>query len=798
MQKLLLACVCAFFSFTLMAQHTISVRGKVNDSAGKPIAYVAVGTRQHSVMTEASGEYAIELTTVNDTVSLVFSVFGYQTLRKQFSFANGAEQYFSPTLQQDITLMPSVTVSQQQEQATDLHIVSSKDATQLPGLSISGAEGVVKTLGARSKSELSSQYSVRGGSYDENLVFVNNIPAMRPNIATSDRQEGLSIINPYMVGSLEFSSGGFGVQYGDRLSSVLNVNYKEVDRNQVQLAASLMDVNLTLQGVTDSAKLSALVGVRYKNTSLMLKTTDEKGEYSPEFCDAQALLSWKMSPKLKLSYWFYAASNKYAFMPQERKTEFGSIGKAFDMSIYFEGNEQYVYQNMGNALSLQYKPTERTFLNAQVLYYRATERETYDVLGQYRLSEIEKDEKGNTRDTAKVLAAGSDFNHARNHLFTNTLFVAHDGKQVFPFFTLSWGANAALNKYDVSYNEWTFIDSALYAMPRNDTAIILKNQRNVAFKHSLQSATVFINGDKRIVFENTAHRTSLRINAGVRLFYDDYSNELLFNPRVRLLLKPKNTGNTTFSLAIGVYYQPVQIKELVGANGTVHYNLKPQRAHHYVVGLGQNLQLWNRPFVLQSELYFKQLYNIIPYVIQNVHTVYFPELLAKGYTVGLDAKLNGEFIPGTESWVSLSILQSRQHLKGDKSSEIRSPNDQRFNISFFVQDYFPSMENLKMSLTYMFGTKIPTAAPSATFEQFDDYTISVYQRVDLGFSWVIFDEKRSNRFIKDMSLGVEVFNLFNNRNKISYFWLEDVSGKYYAVPNYLTLRRLNVKFLITL
>ncbi len=383
MRKLFIACLCLLFSLQLAAQRTISVRGKITDADGQAIAYVMVGNSVRSVLSNVAGEYSIEVTMLNDTVLLNFESFGYQTVRKQFFAQQGLTQIFSPVLQKDVTVIPKIVVQHNRAQEEHFNVVSSERTVQLPGLSFAGAEGSVKMMpGVTSKSELSSQYSVRGGSYDENLVFVNGIPAMRPNIASSDRQEGLSIINPYMVGSLEFSSGGFGAQYGDRLSSVLNVNYKEVERNQIQFAASLMDANLTLQGKNDSLGLSALLGVRYKNTSLMLGSLDEKGEYKPEFFDAQSLVSWNISPKWKLSYWFYAASNKYAFAPVFRQTDFGGMGQPFRLNVYFEGNEQYIYQNIGNALSVHYKPAERTFLNVNVLYYNAVERENYDILGQ--------------------------------------------------------------------------------------------------------------------------------------------------------------------------------------------------------------------------------------------------------------------------------------------------------------------------------------------------------------------------------------------------------------------------------
>jgi hypothetical protein len=785
-----------------MAQRSIHLRGKITNESGQAIAAVTVGTRTQSVLSNEKGEYSIQIPVLNDTVSLWFSAFNYETQRKQFRFSHGAEQTFSPVMQHTVTAIPGVVVRNRQAQEDNINIVSGERTINLPGLSLSGAEGAIKTMpGVSSKSEMSSQYSVRGGSYDENLVFVNDIPAMRPNIATSDRQEGLSIINPYMVGSLEFSSGGFDAQYGDKLSSVLNVQYKEVERNQIQLAASLMDVNLTAQSVNDSAGLSALVGVRYKNTSLMLGTLDEQGEYKPEFFDAQALLSWKISPKVRLSYWFYAASNKYSFLPKFRQTDFGGLGNTYRMNIYFEGNEQYIYQNMGNALSVHYKVAEGTFLNAHVLYYRAVEYEKYDILGEYWLSELEVDENGNkhtSNDSTKNLAVGLFLNHARNHLYTNTLHTSHDGKHIFPFFTLTWGASAAFNHFDAQYNEWTFRDSSGYAMPFNDTLISLRNGKNANFTHTLQAGTAYISGSKRIVFEHSANRSTLRLNAGLRLYYDDYSQQVLFNPRLRVVLRPHYAGNTSFSFATGVYYQPVHIKEMIAPDGEIFYHLKPQKSIHYVAGMSQNLQLWERPFVLQTELYFKQLRNIIPYTIQNVNTVYHPELLANGHTVGVDAKLNGEFVQGVESWVSLSILQSRQHLVTHPQSEIRSPNDQRVNLGLYFQDYLPGMDFIKMNLTYLFGTNIPTAAPNAAFEQFDRHKISMYNRVDAGLLWVVFDEKHRHKTIKNLSAGLEVFNLLGNYNKISYFWVEDVNGNFYAVPNYLTSRRLNVKFLITL
>ncbi|MCQ2604977.1 MAG: TonB-dependent receptor [Bacteroidales bacterium] len=797
-QYVLIVCMC--LANVLFAQQKGILQGKITDSQGVAVSFATVSTKNTSTLSSEKGWYQLELP-LNEKVTIYFSKIGYKEFTYEITLTEN-KKTFSPTLQINAVDVPKVTVNYNKEAEENVTHLSSDHTAALSGLSLSGIEGGLKTFaGVTSKSELSSQYSVRGGSYDENLVYVNGVPAFKPTMARSDKQEGLSIINPYMVENVDFSSGGFDICFGDKMSSVLNVTYKDVEKFQLQADASLMDANVTVQGVDKSQKFSILTGARYKNTSLILRTLDETGEYKPIFYDLQNLITYKISPKLALSYWIYGANNTYSFLPNKRETDFGSQVKTYRMTIYFEGEEKYMYRNLGNSLSLQYRPSDLTALDFKALYYNASENETFDVLSQYRLSECFSDGKNVIEDSTAVLAIGSFLEHGRNKLKTNNITLMHDGKHRFSSFLANWGISASTSNYDASYNEWTYIDSANYALPYNDTTIILKNTANSSINHTQTVIAGYAGISKRFTFDNE-NRSSLKINAGARGTFDTYSGKFLFNPRLRLLFKPFEDKDNRISFSTGIYYQPAEFKELVDKTGTFHENILPQKSTHFVLGYSQTIQLWDRPFVWNTELYTKLLRDVIPYTIDNVSLVYYPQYSANGYISGIDTKLNGEFVPGVESWINLSLMRAREHLSDNSSEEIRRANDQLVTFSMFFQDFLPGSEKLKMNLTFMAGSSIPTATPTATYNEFDDYSISSYTRLDIGFLFVVYDKliqnKRELKHIESINLGLEVFNLFDNANKISYFWIEDVSNKYYAVPNYLTSRRLNLKLSIKL
>lgn len=795
--KQLLTIIFLCITNLLFAQETGILQGKITDTHGQAISYVSVTCSEDNSsmsLSNPDGSYQINIPK-NKNVTVYFSKIGYIEHSIECTLTSDTKTY-SPVLKVNTLDLPKVKVSYNKDAEENVTSISSEKATAITGLSLAGIEGGLKTFsGVNAKSELSSQYSVRGGSYDENLVYVNGIPAFKPAIARSDKQEGLSIINPYMVENVDFSSGGFDINYGDKMSSVLDVTYKEVEDFHIQADASLMDANVTIQAPSKSQKFTILAGARYKNTSLVLKTLDETGEYKPIFYDFQSLMKYKINPKLTLSYWIYGANNTYSFLPDKRVTDFGSQTKSYKMTIYFEGGEKYTYQNIGNALSLTYRPTERTFLDFHAVYYNASENETFDVLSQYRLSESFSDGEKLVEDSTALLAVGSFFEHGRNNLETNNFTAIHTGKQILGSYTINWGCSVSSSIYDATFNEWTFIDSANYALPYCDTAIVLKNTTNSKISHQQTISAAYAGLTKRIYFNNTAE-SSLKISAGIRGTYDTYSEQVLLNPRLRFLFRPNKEQSKRISFATGIYYQPAEFKELVDKSGQFFAKVKPQKSTHFVLGYSQELELWDRPFYWNTEIYAKLLRDVIPYTIENVSLTYYPDLCADGYITGIDTKLNGEFVPGVESWVNLSLMRAREHLADNSSSEIRRANDQLITFGMFFQDYLPGSERLKMNMTFMAGSNIPTATPTATYEEFDDYKISKYTRLDIGFLYVFIDENRPDEkisTIKNLSLGLELFNLFDNANKISYFWIEDVSHKYYGVPNYLTSRRLNLK-----
>ena len=798
MNKLLITILC-LFPATLFAQQSAIIQGKIMNESGNSISYATITYNNQTFVSNEQGVYSIKIP-ANDSITIYFACYGYETFQKIFNCNENETTNYSAILKQNAIDIPKVHIIYNKEQEENITYLNSEKMTNLPGLSLLGIEGTIKTLpGVSSKSELSSQYSVRGGSYDENLVYINGIPAYKPIIASSDQQEGLSIINPYMVEKVEFSSGGFGAQYGDKMSSVLNVYYKEVTNEQIQFDASLLDANITFQGLADSCGFSYILGTRYKNTSLILDSLDARGEYKPAFFDIQSLLRYKINSKFKIAYWLYGANNSYSFAPDKRITDFGGLEKQFRMTVYFEGEEKYTYSNIGNALSFYYTPKERTFLDFNAMYYTSLENENFDILSQYRLSEIIKDQENqqSSKDSTSLLAVGSFLEHGRNKLQTQNIHFSHNGKQIYNFLTITWGGSIAFNKYDGSYNEWTYIDSANYAIPYSDTVILLKNIKNATIPHTQVIGTAYISASKRIDFKNTK-QTSLKINTGLRSTYDDYSQKILYNPRIRILCKPSLNNSLAISFASGIYYQIPQYKELISEDGIFYTNVLPQKSTHYVLGVSKKIIIWNRPFILQTEAYFKKLHNIIPYTIQNVSTVYYPELLADGYTTGIESKLNGEFVPGIESWINFSCMKSREHLINNVSDEIRRPNDQRVNFGLFFQDYLPGSEHVKMNLTYFLGTEIPTATPNSTYNEFDDHDISMYSRLDLGLLMIIIGNpsKPAKKIIKNLTLGAEIFNLFDSPNKISYFWIEDVNELYYGIPNFLPSRRFNLKLSI--
>lgn len=795
--------ILAYFIVMFLPLHVISqtegvtIKGVITNQEGVPIVGVNVHCMQEAVISSDNGAYHIHIP-LTDTATIYYSHITYKEEKRAIRITS-ATTVLNVRMEQSSIYINPVEITYNKKVEEQVTYLSSDKTLKLVGLSLSGIEGSIKTLpGVSSKSELSSQYSVRGGSYDENLVFIEGVPIFKPSITSSDQHEGLSVINPYMVGSLDFATGGFGVQYGDKLSSVLNVNYKEVDKNSTKIDASFIDANITTQRKFDSTHFSYIIGARYKNTAFMLRPLDNQGEYKPEFIDFQALFRYKPSPKISLSYWLYAARNSFLFLPNERITDYGGMQQQFRLKVYFEGAEMYLNQAFSHALSLNYKPSLRTQLLFHAAGYLTSESEKLDVYGSYSLGELIKDTQSgeNNSEDMRVFAVGSFLDHSRNYLLTKRLSIAHSGGHNAPFASFNWGVSALASAYNADYNEWIFVDSAGYALPYSDTRIELKNLKDAQIEHTQTIVASYVQVSKRI-YMGVANK-SLKIEAGMRNTFDTYSQSVLWNPRMRLLYKNSNSSPLTFFSSAGIYYQPVQFKELITERGEFLHSVQAQKSIQYALGYNYSLRIWNRPFMWQSELYYKHLAHIIPYTLQNVSIVYYPQLQAQGYTYGFETKLNGEFVNGVESWISLSFMQSKEFLKDIPDEIIRRPNDQFATISMFFQDFLPQSEFIKMNLTYLFGSSVPTAFPNARYDEFDNFSISAYSRVDLGLLVMLAHKAKSwlPAYIKNMNVGLEIFNLFENPNKISYFWVEAVNGRYFGVPNYLTPRRLNLKLSI--
>ncbi|MFW5851316.1 MAG: TonB-dependent receptor [Bacteroidota bacterium] len=798
MKYLLAFLLCFTYTLNFAQEQSAQISGNITDAEGTPLEYASVTIKEHPTLGVLSNEKGTYTLTVPapDSITLVFSNTGYAAHTKKLFITAGKSVTYNTVLYIEAEKIPDVHIVYNIEQEKNITYLSTQNLVGISGISLTGIEGSVKTFpGVSSKSELSSQYSVRGGSYDENLIYINDIPTRKPMMASSDKQEGLSIINPHLVENLEFSNGGFGAEYGDKLSSILSVSYKDVKEDKIQLDGSLMDANLSFQGCADSLNLSYLVGTRYKNTSLILNTLQEDGEYEPVFFDLQSLLRFSPSKKTEFSYWLYGANNTFRFYPSDRITDFGNEQKAFRMKVYFEGNEKYQYQNIGNALSIKRMPNEYTFHTTHFMYYFSREHENFDVLSQYRLDEIQLGEEvQENKDSVQALAIGSFLDHGRNNLETHSFVTKHDGRHFFNTFVFSWGGQYEYSTYEAKYNEWTYIDSANYSLPYSENEITLSSTKNNHITHSQHRIVGYAKINKRYSWYMNRHN-SLRVIAGVRGLYDDYTQKIAVNPRIRLLLKPESDKNIGVSFSAGIYNQPPQFKELIDTAGTFYSNVQSQQAIQYVLGYTSNETIWNRPFKFNADIYFKDLRHTIPYTIDNVNIVYYPDLEAEGYIAGIDAKLNGEFVQGVESWFSISLMRAREHLK-DSETWIRKPNDQLFNFSMFFQDYLPGSEHVKMNMTCLIGSRLPISAPNSEYENFDAFSLSSYSRVDIGFLYILVDNENtpSQSLFKKVWIGAEIFNLMNFGNKISYFWIQDVKNNLYGVPNYLTSRRLNVKF----
>lgn len=782
-------------SLSLFSQNTVEISGTVKDTANDPLEGViinVVDNQKYNTVTQKNGDFRLALP--GEAYYIIeFSLVGYTTTSISRTFKNGEKLSIPIILIPQTEELTTVNVDGRREQRREEELVKIEVQTTDLAPSISGMTGVLTSaLGTSQKSELSSQYSVRGGNFDENLVVVNQTSIQRPFLVKSGQQEGLSFLNPDLVSSVEFSSGGFEARFEDKISSVLSINYKRPDQAEGSVKASFMGASAHYGNRSDNERFTYCTGMRYKNPSFVLGTLDGESIYKPSFLDFQTSLSYNVSQKIRLEGLLYAARNSYYFQPIQNEVTVGGFGETTKFMSYFEGSEQDNFNNYLGALNLHFKQSDNLHWVWTVDGFLSDESETYDIITNYTLSEALKDEVDGTQ------AWGRFQDHARNYFTSNVYSTSVYGKYVSfneaHFVTLNkteWGAKVKNERFDYNTEEWTLIDSADYVIPRNTELIEMSRYVKGDFEKHSTELNAFIQHSLKFTLSNG---NKISLTGGVRGNYKNTNEELLISPRFRMAFIPDWDADIVFRFATGLYQQHPSMREFIAPDGEIVNDVKAQKTIHYVLGADYNLKIWNRPFKFVSEVYYKDLIHVIPYIVDNVKILYFPEQSATGFTTGIDMKLNGEFIEGAESWMSLSIMNSKEKIVGDSTGYHRRPSDQRVNFGLFFQDYLPRMKTLKMNMSLFFGTNLPVWYPSDKKE--GDYVarIPMYQRADIGLlkEFKIFKNKKPGPE-KRFWVGVEIFNALDASNVASYYWINDVKGSTYGVPNRLTKQALNVK-----
>jgi len=681
---------------------------------------------------------------------------------------------------------------------TNQRIISTISARYLPSVSNS-IEALIMTLpGVVSSNELSLQYSVRGGNFDENLVYVNGIEIFRPFLVRSGEQEGLSFINPNMVSTVQFSAGGFDARYGDKMSSVLDVRYRRPTEFAGSFSLDLLGASAHLEGATRNQRLRGMIGARHMSNQYLLNTLPTQGDYRPAFTDVQTYILYSPNSRWDFDFLGNIALNRYEFVPSSRQSRFGTHDSPMGLFIHFQGQEVSQFNSVFGAFSTSFSPNVNVQHRLIVSGFQTVEREFFDILGAYRLGEIGL---GESTEPANLMGVGAFLNHARNDLNAIIYNVGYQGRLMRDRVFLLWGVRFQREDILDHLNEWTMVDSMGFSLPHPQLPLDSLGFANPARPPMLQNVFraehhLISNRYSGFFQANFEVSDALAVVAGVRFSYWNFNNQFLVSPRASLTFAPRNLENWTFRFATGVFHQPPFYREMRDLDGNLNPNIRAQRAIHVVGGADYFLRLWNRPFRLTSEVYYKALNNLIPFEIDNVRIRYLAQNIARGYAMGVDFRLAGEVVEGAESWLSVSFMRTRESING--GALIPRPTDQRVNFNLFFQDYLRGSQSLRAHLNLVFGTGVPTNPPDAlrqvalgNFEAIQhrgNFRLPPYRRVDLGLSYHI----RAVQFAR-LWLSAEVFNLFDMNNTISYLWISDFSGTQYAVANHLTSRRLNFR-----
>ena len=823
MKHLLLIIFYSFFiSVTAFAQTQVRVYGYVIDTnnRGIELANVYFDKLNIGTTTNQNGYYEL-IAEIKDSASITFSMLGYQTIKHTIR-ANQKIIQISVVLPSADKQIAEINVIGQRRQTSTLDMVDASKLRIMPNAN-GGIESLLITFaGVSSSNELSSHYNVRGGNFDENIVYVNGIEVYRPLLVRAGQQEGLSFINPDMVQNVSFSAGGFDAKYGDKMSSVLDITYKKPTEFEATVSASLLGASAYVG--TANKKFTQMHGFRYKTSAYLLGTLDTKGEYTPEFFDYQTYLTYQLSPKWEMTFLGNFSQNSFNFIPQERETKFGTFNMGRKLTIYFGGQEQDLFRTSFGAFTLNYKPIKGMKLSLLGSTFYTNESETYDISGEYLLSEVKMDLKAENKE-GEALGIGRYHEHARNRLNGTVINIAHIGEYDLGSNKLRWGMNIQNEIIEDKISEWEWRDSAGYSLPFSD--------KQVNLYYNMKSSNILNTWRTMAYFQDTykwnTDAGKFSVTGGVRANYWTFNNELLISPRLSVSLLPSWEKDFSFRFATGLYYQAPFYKELRNSTtdslGNVsivlNKNIQAQRTVHFVLGGDHYFRAWGRPFKFTTEAYLKLADRVISYEVDNVRIRYSGINDATAYTAGVDFKLFGELVPGADSWINLSLMDSKENLLNDsyiKTKDgdgnditpetiypgwISRPNEQRYTFSMMFQDYLPNNPKYKMHMKFIWSDGMPFGAPRR-IEYRSAFRTPAYRRVDLGISRVLVSgsekmlQKPMWKHVKSIWLNFEIFNMLDFKNVNSYYWITDIYNRQMAVPNYLTTRQYNFKILVDL
>ncbi|CAN5158945.1 carboxypeptidase-like regulatory domain-containing protein [soil metagenome] len=826
LKRMLLLFVVSFFSFAnFLSAQSATVFGTVKDSLGYPVAdaYVGFIGSQTSIFTDKKGEFTITIPAGKE-ITLVVNNIGFSEYRKKVNLKNGESLQVDFILSRKKLGGDTVTIKEQRPR----DFIPPKIAEHIPGPNID-ISAVLRFAGAQSSNELSNQYNVRGGNFDENLVYVNDIEVYRPFLTRSGQQEGLSFVNVDMTGQILFFTGGFDANYGDKMSSVLDIHYRTPTKFRGVASASLLGFNAEVEGSDKNSRFTWMIGIRNKSNRYLLHSLDTKGDYKTNFNDVQTFLTYTITDRWSVDYLGSYAENRYNLIPATRETDFGTLNNALRFTVYFDGQEVNRFQTTFNALSLNYDDHHLWKTKFILSSFNTYESETFDVQGQYYIDQLEADfGKPTFGQVAFNRGVGTFLNHARNYLDAWVNNAEVKTWRTTDHYTWQFGLRFENDRINDEISEWNYVDSAGYSIPYLPENSI--DFQDVVKAHSQLYSNRYMGYSQMRYVNQLKDSSEITFTIGVRANYWNLNNQLVVSPRAQLTFKPHWKQNITFRAATGLYDQPPFYRELRGFDGKINKNIRAQTSVHGVLGSDWTFKAWGRDLRFIAEAYYKYLDNLIPYEINDVRIRYYGDNLAYGYAYGLDLKLNGQIVDGVESWMVLSLLRTKENLYHDdyylylnsdhdtiipgytfnnvKADSIHQvpgmiprPTDQLLTFSLYFQDYLPVLPDCKMNLGLIVGSGLPFGPP--THERYKAvFRMPPYRRVDIGFSYqVIKEDKPLHKenpfhFMKSLWVGLEVYNLLQVQNTLSYYWVKDVTGRSYAIPNYLTNRQLSARMIV--